>query len=62
MDKLVWYEAHSSREAAFTRERQFKEWKRAWKIEMIERANPGWRDLFEDWFSDGEVEWPFDPN
>jgi putative endonuclease len=44
---LVWYEAHPSRESAFTRERQMKEWKRAWKIELIEKMNPQWKDLYE---------------
>jgi len=29
-------------------EKQIKNWKRAWKIELIERANPLWRDLYED--------------
>jgi putative endonuclease len=42
---LVWFEEHESREAAFTRERRMKKWRRAWKIELIERTNPGWRDL-----------------
>jgi len=46
--RLVWYEAHESREQAFTRERSMKVWRRAWKIELIERFNPSWRDLFED--------------
>ena len=45
VDCLVWYEEHDSRESAFTRERQIKKWNRAWKIELIERSNPGWRDL-----------------
>ncbi len=45
VDRLVWYEAHDTRESAFTRERQIKKWNRAWKIELIERSNPGWRDL-----------------
>jgi len=45
--RLVWYEAHVMREGAFTRERQMKKWKRAWKIELIERENPGWEDLYE---------------
>jgi putative endonuclease len=45
---LVWYEVHESREAAFQRERQLKKWNRAWKLEMIERANPSWRDLGEE--------------
>lgn len=42
---LVWFETHPSRELAFTRERRIKEWKRLWKIGLIERANPNWRDL-----------------
>jgi putative endonuclease len=42
---LVWYEQHQSRETAFQRERQIKKWNRAWKIELIERENPGWYDL-----------------
>jgi putative endonuclease len=45
---LVWYELHESRESAFQRERQLKKWKRAWKIELIERSNPNWRDLAGD--------------
>lgn len=47
VDKLVWMEAHPSRQSAFTRERQIKEWKRTWKIELIERDNPDWIDLYE---------------
>ena len=45
---LVWYEVHETRHAAFVRERQIKEWKRVWKLELIEKSNPGWRDLLED--------------
>ena len=45
---LIWYEAHETRESAFTRERQLKKWKRAWKLELIEQMNPTWRDLYED--------------
>jgi len=48
VDLLVWYEIHDTREDAFRRERQMKKWNRAWKIELIERHNPGWRDLFDD--------------
>lgn len=40
-------EAHPSRQSAFTRERQIKEWKRAWKIALIETINPDWRDLYQ---------------
>ena len=43
---LVWYEVHETRDAAFVRERQIKEWKRVWKLELIERKNPVWADLF----------------
>jgi len=45
---LVWCEAHESREAAFRRERQIKEWRRSWKLRMIEEDNPTWRDLYDD--------------
>ena len=48
VDRLVWFETHDSRAAAFTRERQIKEWKRAWKLEMIEKANPDWSDLYNE--------------
>lgn len=45
--KLVWFESHPSRESAFTRERQIKKWKRAWKEHLINQDNPEWRDLAE---------------
>jgi putative endonuclease len=44
---LVWYEAHETRESALVRERRMKKWNRAWKIELIEKDNPEWRDLSE---------------
>ena len=46
VDRLVWYEAHESFESARHREKQIKEWKRAWKVELIERDNPHWVDLY----------------
>lgn len=46
-DKLVWYELHETRDAAFTRERQLKEWRRSWKLMLIEADNPTWRHLYE---------------
>ena len=46
--RLVWYEAFDTRDEAFRRERQMKVWRRAWKIELIEKTNPGWRDLYPD--------------
>ena len=42
---LVWYELHESRDSALLRERQIKKWNRKWKLQLIERANPAWRDL-----------------
>jgi len=45
---LVWHEQHSSAESAITREKQIKKWNRAWKIGLIEAANPYWNDLYED--------------
>ena len=45
--KLVWYETHGSMESAIIREKQIKKWKRAWKIRMILKDNPEWRDLTE---------------
>ena len=45
---LVWYEAFDTRDDAFRRERQMKVWRRAWKIELIEKTNPGWRDLYPE--------------
>jgi putative endonuclease len=44
---LVWYEQHETRAAALTRELQMKKWNRAWKLEIIERMNPTWTDLYE---------------
>ena len=43
---LVWYELHADMESAIGREKAIKEWKRAWKLELIEASNPGWRDLY----------------
>ncbi|WP_269078216.1 GIY-YIG nuclease family protein [Sphingobium lactosutens] len=47
---LVWFEAYDDLQEARRRELQMKKWKRAWKIELIERDNPRWRDLFETLF------------
>lgn len=45
---LVWYEAYEDLDAARLRELQMKKWKRAWKIELIERSNPQWKDLWPE--------------
>jgi putative endonuclease len=43
---LVWYELHDNMESAISREKMLKEWKRKWKLELIERSNPNWNDLY----------------
>ena len=45
---LVWFEQHPTMESAITREKRIKKWNRAWKLQLIEAANPDWRDLAED--------------
>ncbi|NEW88245.1 GIY-YIG nuclease family protein [Rhodopseudomonas sp. WA056] len=45
--KLVWFEIHDDPISAITREKEIKKWRRAWKLALIERDNPGWDDLFE---------------
>jgi len=44
---LVYIEPHDTIAAAIAREKQIKEWKRAWKLELIENMNPDWRDLMK---------------
>lgn len=45
--KLVYYETYPRIEDAITREKQLKKWKRAWKLELISKFNPEWKDLFD---------------
>ncbi|MCR2834668.1 GIY-YIG nuclease family protein [Parerythrobacter lacustris] len=47
LDRLVYAEPHEDIDAAITREKAIKAWNRAWKIELIENANPEWSDLFD---------------
>jgi putative endonuclease len=44
---LVWYEIHETMETAITREKALKYWKRDWKLNLIEKDNPRWQDLYE---------------
>jgi putative endonuclease len=44
--KLVYYEEFGSIEKAIEREKKLKKWKRVWKIQLIEKSNPKWEDLF----------------
>lgn len=52
--KLVFAEAHDTREAAKMRERRLKRWNRTWKMSLVEQRNPGWDDLYlrlGEWYS-----------
>ena len=46
LKRLVWYERHESMTMAIQREKSLKKYKREWKINLIERENPHWEDLF----------------
>ena len=46
--RLVYFEHHETAGSAATRERLMKRWRRDWKIELIEKGNPTWRDLYPD--------------
>jgi putative endonuclease len=45
---LVYYELHDDIMSAISREKQIKKWNRAWKLRLIEKQNPQWRDLWEE--------------
>jgi putative endonuclease len=45
---LVWYEVHDTMDMAIQREKTIKNWKRVWKIEVIEEMNPQWQDLYPE--------------
>ena len=44
---LVWYEVHETMDSAITREKNIKAWKRLWKLELIEKSNIDWDDLYD---------------
>lgn len=46
VNQLVWYELHPTMDSAITREKQLKKWNRQWKLELIEKENPYWYDLW----------------
>ena len=48
IDKLVYYEEYQYVQDAILREKQLKKWNRQWKVRLIEKENPTWRDLFLD--------------
>jgi putative endonuclease len=45
---LVWYELHNTMDSAIQREKAIKNWKRAWKLKVIEKMNSHWRELYSD--------------
>ena len=45
--QLVYFEQHDTAESAITREKQIKKWNRAWKLKLIEKKNPYWKDLYD---------------
>jgi len=49
--KLVYYEQTEDVNSAISREKVLKKWNRSWKIQLIEKDNPNWKDLSEDWYS-----------
>ena len=48
VDKLVYYEQTNSIISAIEREKQLKKWERKWKLELIEKKNPEWEDLYHE--------------
>jgi len=47
VDKLVYYEQFQDAEYALNREKRLKKYNRKWKIDLIEKSNPDWKDLYE---------------
>ena len=47
---LVWYETHNDVNEAISKEKLIKKWKRQWKVELIEKENPEWKDLSKGWY------------
>jgi putative endonuclease len=48
VDRLVWFECYDDPVTAIEREKEIKKWRRAWKISLIEKENPDWRDLYSE--------------
>ncbi len=44
---LVYFEFHPDAESAIIREKQNKKWRRSWKLQLIEKKNPNWKDLYD---------------
>lgn len=50
INQLVWFEQTDDIRVAIVREKQIKNWRRSWKVALIEKENPAWIDLAEAWF------------
>jgi putative endonuclease len=48
VDKLVYYEQYQDAENAIRREKRLKKYSRKWKLDLIEKFNPNWKDLYDD--------------
>jgi putative endonuclease len=46
--RLVWFEVYDDPTNAITREKEIKKWRRSWKVALIEKENPDWKDLYPD--------------
>jgi len=46
--RLVWFEIYDNPVNAIEREKEIKKWRRVWKVELIEKDNPDWRDLYSE--------------
>ncbi|MFA4995860.1 MAG: GIY-YIG nuclease family protein [Patescibacteria group bacterium] len=53
INKLVYYEMTTDIEAAISREKLLKSWNRKWKMELIEKVNPNWNDLYDELVNTG---------
>jgi len=47
LEHLVWFEQHDTPAEAIRREKALKRWNRAWKVALIAKSNPSWRDLWD---------------
>ena len=48
VNRLVWFETYDDPTTAITREKEIKKWRRDWKIKLIEKSNPDWKDLYPE--------------
>ncbi len=54
VNKLVYYECYGDVYDAVAREKQLKKWNRTWKLDLIEKTNPQWEDLYNDLLKDDD--------